>query len=55
MEGNSNQITIYVYPSRKIEKLYARNQSSKPTKKTKLLNIWGTNFINQKSENLTKS
>jgi hypothetical protein len=39
----------------KHKKNCAKNQSSKKTKKTKLLNRWGTKFINLKRKNLTKA
>jgi hypothetical protein len=39
----------------KHKKIYAKNQSSKKTKKTKLLNGWGTKFINQKRKILIKA
>jgi hypothetical protein len=50
-----NQIRHAFYPSRKTKQICAKNESSKPTKKTKLLNRWENDFINQKRSNSTKA
>jgi hypothetical protein len=52
MTSNSNQITICAYPSRKTEKICAKNQSSKTIRKTRSFEQKGNQLYQPEEEKL---
>jgi hypothetical protein len=54
-DKHSKPNTTCILSFKKNKKKCANNQSRKPTKKTKLLNRWETDFINQKRTNSMKA